>query len=88
MLSVTCACRYSIGMAILADNRYNVAVEDLTSALFALMLTGTLIYLIDVPNGTLHAPSAVQTSSRLSWKSCDNADCPRHSHCSHEKCSS
>jgi hypothetical protein len=83
MFFVTCACRYSIGMAILANNRDNVAVEDLTSTLFALMLTGTPIYLVDVPNGTSHAPSAVQTSSRLSWKSRDNNNCPRDPRCSH-----
>jgi hypothetical protein len=59
MLIVTCACRYSIWMSIFADNGYEIAVEDLTPALFTLMLTGAMIDLVDVTNGTLHVPSAV-----------------------------
>ena len=59
MLSVTRACRYSIWMAILADNRYDSAVEYLASALLTTMLTGPLIYLVDMTNGTLHAPRPI-----------------------------
>ena len=59
MLFVTRACRDSIWMSILADNSYNVAVEDLTSALFTLMLAGALIDLVDMTNRTLHVPSPI-----------------------------
>ncbi len=65
MLFVTCACRYSIWMAILADNSYDIAVEYLASALLTLMLTGTLIYLVNVTDGTLHAPRPIQTRRAL-----------------------
>jgi hypothetical protein len=59
ILFVTCACRYSIWMSILANNGYDVAVEDLTPALFTLMLTGPLIDLVDVTSRTLHVPSPI-----------------------------
>jgi hypothetical protein len=88
MLSVTCACGYSIWMPILTDNRYDIAVENLASALLTPMLTGTLIYLVDVANGALHAPRSIQTSPRLSRKNCAGTDCPNHPRYCRTNCSS
>jgi hypothetical protein len=88
MLTVTRACRYSIWMAILTDDSYDIAVEHLAFALFTLMLTGSLIYLVNMTNGTLHAPPSIQTSARLGWNYRDGTDCPNHPHCCRKKCSS
>lgn len=85
MLCVTCACRYSIWVAIFADNRNDVAVENLTSAFLTSMLTSTMIYLVDIPDWTTHAPSAIQTSSRFKRKSSDGTDRPRHLCCHRKK---